>query len=355
MIYTSLFTIIALFFGVHFYKSRYPEDFDTVIVNISTNIQQNEAMNPYLPFLTSLAYYTIYVYSFCQIVFSKTINFCVPYINLAVKRIFNAISKPTIELKPDVKEPQPTTSRKIDTDDGNLVLVKSPTNDVIILDNVPDTLDNLKYEVSNIRFFALYLKLNVSETHNIELCKKEANYYIVGNKLDSDFFKYYLRNVLNVKVDNDKPFEYKLELMDHNIKMIYVNEKQSIVIQKDDYEISLLSEETNEETTEISEAKEVISEARVIEAEEVISEATVISKAKEEIEESDPKETEEKVVETNETDALEVEPKEEALLSEAKAEAKEDAKEEAKEEAKSEAKEVEEPKENGLDASTIYY
>jgi len=339
MIYTSLFTIIALFFGVHFYKSRYPEDFDTIIVNISTNIQQNEAIKPYLPFLTSLAYYTIYVYSFCQIVFSKTINFCVPYINLAVKRIFNAISKPTIELIPDVKELQPTTLKQLDTLDGNLVLVKSPTNDVIILDNVPDTLDNLKYEVSNIRFFALYLKLNVSETHNIELCKKEANYYIVGNKLDSEFFKYYLRNVLNVKVDNDKPFEYKLELMDHNIKMIYVNDKQSIVIQKDSYEISLLSEAKGE-TAEISKVKEVISETA---ESEVISEATeaVISEAKsetteaEESDESDPKETEEKAVETNETDALEVETKE--LLSEAKSEAKA------------------EPKENGLDASTIYY
>ena len=123
------------------------------------------------------------------------------------------------------------------TTDYDLVLIKSPTNDIIILDNVPDTLDDLKYEVSDIRFFALYLKLHVSETHIIELCKKDANYYVVGNKLDCEFFKYYLHNVLNVQIDNTVPFEYKLELMDQNIKMVYVNETQSIVIEKDGYTI----------------------------------------------------------------------------------------------------------------------
>jgi vacuolar-type H+-ATPase subunit H len=289
-------------------------------------------MKPYLPFLTSLAYYTIYVYSFCQIVFSKTINFCVPYINLAVKRIFNAISKPSIELKPDVKEPQPTTSIKIDTDDDNLVLIKSPTNDVIILDTVPDTLDNLKYEVSNVRFLAIYLKLTVSNSHIIELFNNDANYYVVGNKLDSKFFKYYLHNVLNIKVDNESPFEYKLEIMDHNVNMIYVNEKQNILIEKDGYEISLLSEANSEAK---SEAKEEESEEEEEAKEEAKSEPKEeFSEAKEEAK------SEAKSVEFSEAknDALEVETKE------TKSEAKE---------AKSE--EFSEANENGLDASTIYY
>ena len=246
MIYTSAFTVISLLFGVHFYKSRYPQDFDTVILNISANIQQNESIKPFLPFLTSLAYYTIYIYSFCQILFFKTINFCIPYINVAVKKIFNAISKPGIELKTEplqnVTEQKPTILTPLDTVDGNLVLIKSPTNDVIILDKMPESLDNLKYEVSDIRFLALYLKHNLSENHIIDLFNNSANYYVVGNKLDSEFFKYYLRNVLNVKVDNDKPFQYKLELMDQNVNMIYVNEKESIVIEKDGYKISLLSE-----------------------------------------------------------------------------------------------------------------
>lgn len=327
MIYTSLFTIIALFFGVHFYKSRYPEDFDTIIVNISTNIQQNEAIKPYLPMLSSLAYYAIYVYSFCQIVFSKTINFCVPYINLAVKRIFNVISKPGIEPLQNVKDQNiicTTTLKQLDTDDGDLVLIKSPTNDVIILDKVPDTLDNLKYEVSNVRFLAIYLKLNVSNSHIIELFNNDANYYVVGNNLDSKFFKYYLHNVLNIKVDNESPFEYKLEIMDHNVNMIYVNEKQSILIEKDGYEISLLSEAKGE-TTEISDPKkEETSETKEILSETESETKEAETETKEAEAEAEPKST----IITSFDDTLEVEPAKE-LLSE--------------------------PKENGLDASTIYY
>ena len=298
MIYTSAFTIISLLFGVHFYKSRYPEDFDTVILNISANIQQNESFKPFLPFLTSLAYYTIYVYSFCQILFFKTINFCIPYINVAVKKIFNVISKPGIELKTEplqnVTEQKPIILTQLDTVDGNLVLIKSPTNDVIILDKMPDSLDNLKYDVSDIRFLALYLKHNLSENHIIDLYNNSANYYVVGNKLDSEFFKYYLQDVLNVKLDNDKPFEYKLELMDQNVNMIYVNEKESIVIEKDGYKISLLSEAIKSESK--SEAKESKSEAKEAkdksEAKEV--EEAIKSEAKE-VEEIDKSEAKEEV------------------------------------------------------------
>ena len=299
MIYTSAFTIISLLFGVHFYKSRYPEDFDTVILNISANIQQNESLKPFLPFLTSLAYYTIYVYSFCQILFFKTINFCIPYINVAVKKIFNAISKPGIELKTEplqnVTEQKPIILTPLDTVDGNLVLIKSPTNDVIILDKMPESLDNLKYEVSDIRFLALYLKHNLSENHIIDLYNNSANYYVVGNKLDSDFFKYYLHDVLNVKLDNDKPFEYKLELMDQNVNMIYVNEKESIVIEKDGYKI-LLSETISETISEAkeakSEAKEALEEEAALEVEE--SKEAIKGEAKE-VEEAIKSESKEEV------------------------------------------------------------
>jgi hypothetical protein len=65
------------------------------------------------------------------------------------------------------------------------------------------------------------------------------NFYVVGNVFNTNFFKYYLENVLNVKIDNDtnKPFTYTLELMDHNVSMVYLNETQSIVIKKYGYEI----------------------------------------------------------------------------------------------------------------------
>ena len=283
MIYTSFLTIIALIFGIHFYKSCYPKDYDSIILSISTNIQQNDKLKPYLPFLSSLFYYIVYVYSFFQIAANKTIKFCIPYIQIAVKKIYNITNNNTsintsinnsnstsistsISNSSSISSTSNTNTSNINTisnqpltTDYDLVLIKSPTNDVIILDSVPDTLDDLKYEVSDIRFFALYLKLHGSENHIIDLYKKDANYYVVGNKLDSEFFKYYLHNVLNVQIDNNIPFEYKLELMDHNIKMVYVNETQSILIEKDGYTIVSVNEslektkeeETKEENTEL--------------------------------------------------------------------------------------------------------
>jgi hypothetical protein len=167
------------------------------------------------------------------------------------------------------------------TTDYDMVLIKSPTNDIIILDSVPDTLDDLKYEVSDIRFFALYLKLHGSGTHIIELYKKDANYYVVGNKLDCEFFKYYLHNVLNVQLDNNIPFEYKLELMDENIKMVYVNETQSIVINKDGYTIVKSSTVAGLEEAvaglEVAGLEEAVAGLEVAGLEEAVKEEAVIS------------------------------------------------------------------------------
>jgi hypothetical protein len=129
---------------------------------------------------------------------------------------------------------------------------------MIILDKVPDNLENITYEPSRSHILSLYLKMvtndnetndnetNDNETndnkgtnYNIQLSSDTMNFYVVGNVFNTNFFKYYLENVLNVKIDNDtnKPFIYTLELMDHNVSMVYLNETQSIVIKKYGYEI----------------------------------------------------------------------------------------------------------------------
>ena len=79
--------------------------------------------------------------------------------------------------------------------------------------------------------------LNDDSKHIIELFNKDMNFYIVGNVINSEFLKYYLQNILQITVDKNSPFIYTLELMDQNIEMVYLNETQSIVLKKDDYEI----------------------------------------------------------------------------------------------------------------------
>ena len=41
MIYTTLFTIVALLFGIHFYKNRYPNEFDTLVSNMLAELEKN--------------------------------------------------------------------------------------------------------------------------------------------------------------------------------------------------------------------------------------------------------------------------------------------------------------------------
>jgi len=195
MIYITLFTIIALLFSIHFYKNRYPNDFDKLLSNIFLELEKNKTIKPYLPILSTLAYNIIYIYSFCQITLNKTIQFCVPYIQMAVKKITGS-KKDTSDSNVELEN----VKTSVISSDYDVAIIKSSKNDMIIVDTIPDSLDNIKYETSNVRFLALYLKMN-EKTHIIELFNATANYYVVDNKFDANFFKYYLKNVLNIKID----------------------------------------------------------------------------------------------------------------------------------------------------------
>jgi hypothetical protein len=242
MFYTCVFTVIALIYSINLYKSHYPNEFDIIVTQIISFIQQNETIKPYLPLLTTMCYNAIYAYSFCQITLNKTIKFIEPYLQEGIKNIHLRIlynkNSDTTKLFTIVNANIYTSS------DSNLVVIKSPMpkNDMIILDKVPDNLENITYEPSMSHILSLYLKMitNDNETnYNIQLSSDTMNFYVVGNVFNTNFFKYYLENVLNVKIDNDtnKPFIYTLELMDHNVSMVYLNETQSIVIKKYGYEI----------------------------------------------------------------------------------------------------------------------
>jgi hypothetical protein len=256
MFYTCVFTVIALIYSINLYKSHYPNEFDIIVTQIISFIQQNETIKPYLPLLTTMCYNAIYAYSFCQITLNKTIKFIEPYLQEGIKNIHLRIlynkNSDTTKLFTIVNANIYTSS------DSNLVVIKSPMpkNDMIILDKVPDNLENITYEPSMSHILSLYLKMitNDNETnYNIQLSSDTMNFYVVGNVFNTNFFKYYLENVLNVKIDNDtnKPFTYKLELMDQNVSMVYLNETQSIVIKKYGYEIL----GTNSVTDEVKDNK----------------------------------------------------------------------------------------------------
>jgi hypothetical protein len=169
--------------------------------------------------------------------------------------------------------------------DYDLVIISDVCEDsrknIITFSKITDT-SNSKYELSNIQFLALYLKHN-DNNHIINLCESNKNYYVVDNVINSAFVKYYLINVLQTTIDTDKPFVYTLELMDHNVSMVYLDETQSIVIQKDGYKIeeSRQQQEEVEDKTEVVEDNvEVVEDNVEIEESSIFKDVEIVEKEK---------------------------------------------------------------------------
>ena len=100
-----------------------------------------------------------------------------------------------------------------------------------------DFTNKTQYEVSNIKFIAINLTHD-NNTYPIQLKTPEYNFYIVDNIIGATFFKYYLVNILKViNNDLDSNFTYSLDIMDHNVNMFTLNEKQSVIFKKDNYNL----------------------------------------------------------------------------------------------------------------------
>jgi len=96
-----------------------------------------------------------------------------------------------------------------------------------------------KYEVSNIQFMLVEVKIN-DAAYKINLKTDEFNYYIVDNILDLNFFKYYLYNyqIGNLKSeDREKIDKLTVQIIDHNInkREFEISKDKFIIIKKDDY------------------------------------------------------------------------------------------------------------------------
>jgi hypothetical protein len=113
------------------------------------------------------------------------------------------------------------------------------------------------------------------KTYSIDLHNNNNNNYIIGNVLNSAFYKDYLTNVLNIIIDNNKPFLYELELMDHNVSMVFLNEKQNIIIEKDDYKIVDNIATETEETLVVLETIIAQEEPTITEEEPNVLEPTI--------------------------------------------------------------------------------
>ena len=212
-------------------------------------------------------YNLIYIYSFAQIKCNQIYNYALPFFNESKNdcvnnetrieifntkmHLFSIFDKEYLESFEKLTNLSQEFSNAINIQKfkKNLIIVSELSNvtnstNKCINKKILYSLDlencDRAFAASEITFIALYLNYN-DVRYNINLKTDTFNYYLVGNVINIDFLRYYVKYILNnstfIIKDTDTA-SYKLELMDHNVNMIELNAEQSIIIEKNGYNIT---------------------------------------------------------------------------------------------------------------------
>lgn len=252
--------LLLTFFLIEIYKTVYPDEYNVILrvakndlINLKNNVE---------PKLIYIAYNTIYFYSCCEIYVNKFRLFIKPHI-INISKFVKFVLKKYNVIKTDNEnndsklileffyEGQLLTTLDFYKNNKEDIIDKAPIKyDFIVCSSEENNVIN-KICVSNIHHYFEYdfdfeitkftfmsLQLLYKEiNYAIELKNDKHNFYIVNNKLDKHFFNYYLKYILHLEnLDND--LSYNIELLDHNVNMLKLTEKDSITLNADDYIIS---------------------------------------------------------------------------------------------------------------------
>ena len=77
-----LFKLLVLSFAFHYYKNRYPEEYQGYSKQLFEYMENNKHFNHIMPYLVKIGYTFIYVYSYFQILLDKVIRITSPYVKL---------------------------------------------------------------------------------------------------------------------------------------------------------------------------------------------------------------------------------------------------------------------------------
>ena len=221
-----------------------------------------------------ISYNIIYFYSVCQIKCNQLYNFTLPYLKKYNVLSFTpdrldttTIEQPKIELEVfnaitnKILFEKELDKMKLDKIKNSLIILISDTSHInkkilynFNLESWNNQFENWnnQFELSDISFIALYLNYD-NNRYQINLKTNKYNYYLVGNIINKLFLQYYISTVLNhtnFLIDDTK--SYSLELMDHEVNMIYLDIEDSIIIEKNGYHIN--DKKVNEKV--INEVKE---------------------------------------------------------------------------------------------------
>ena len=114
-----------------------------------------------------------------------------------------------------------------------------------------------EYEMSNTQFISVKVEIDSVE-YNVRLKTREYTFYIVGNELNSDWVRYYFCKYLGIGLSSD--VKYVMTIIDDNVKFVTINQEQSLVINKDSYDIFDYVEEDPDQEEEDDQEEDKVQE-----------------------------------------------------------------------------------------------
>jgi hypothetical protein len=93
-----------------------------------------------------------------------------------------------------------------------------------------------EYEMCDYHFVSLNVSIN-NKKYKLHLHNEKENYYLVNNKINSMFICYLLKKQHGIDIDSFD-IKYTLEIMDHNINIKTITEKEEIIFNKKDYTVN---------------------------------------------------------------------------------------------------------------------
>ena len=208
----------------------------------------------YNNFLITSSYKLISIYSKGQLFYNKAViklNLIVES-NPLLKKIVNDIYKKNVikneiyHIKNDsihIKYYTDNKEQYFEPDENSIYLFSDNEKAIetrcinrVILHSQPF---NTNYEVSNIQFMLVEVKIN-DVSYKINLKTENFNYYIVDNILDLKFFKYYLYNYQICQLTSEDRLnlnKLNVKIIDQNVNVreFEVSDDKFIIIKKDDY------------------------------------------------------------------------------------------------------------------------
>lgn len=238
-LFTLFKTSVVIFIANDVFKRTYPDKHESAIINVS--------------------YSMIYLFSKCQIIFNRSCSKLAAFMNkhphtkkildyvcsktavrnqiCTINQVGETIATRTLDIGQSGQSGQsrqPDTCIYIFADNEHMNKTGCVNN--VILRTSPFV---VKYEVSDIKFMLVEIKIN-DGFYKLNFKTDSYNYYIVNNRLDRQFFIYFLKQYQIYDFANDnieKLTSFHVKIIDQNVNVreFEITQSKFITIQKNDY------------------------------------------------------------------------------------------------------------------------